>query len=524
MTHSFANVPKAKIQRSRFDRSHTYSTAFNSGYLIPFFADEALPGDTFTLNTTALVRLATQIVPVMDNVYFDTHFFAVPYRLVWDNFQKFMGERKNPEDSIDYLVPEITNKWEFGSLGDYFGIRPNVDLTVDSLFFRAYNLIYNEWFRDENLIDSVPVPTGDGPDNPDDFVLLKRGKRHDYFTSALPWPQKGPGVELPLGDFAPVDGIYLSSLDTATATDDTFYGVNGQVTDSRPAVAIANQDGNTKRVRIATETTGAVGADNLPQVSVDLSSATAVTINTMRQAFQLQRMLERDARGGTRYTEIIRSHFSVVSPDARLQRPEYLGGHSMPFIVSPVAQTSASNTTTPQANLSAFAVATGNGAGFKHSFTEHCLIIGLCSVRADLTYQQGVNRMWRRRTRYDFYWPSLAHLGEQEVKNSEIYAQGTDDDDGIFGYQERYAEYRYKPSMITGILRSDAPQSLDVWHLSQDFGNLPTLSQDFIEENPPIERIVAVQDEPQFILNCKFDLLCDRPMPVYGVPGLIDHF
>lgn len=523
MSHNFSQVPRANIPRSSFNRSHGLKTTFNAGYLIPIFVDEALPGDTFNLKMTTFARLATPITPIMDNVFLDSFFFAVPIRLIWENWQRFNGEQTDPGDSTSYLVPVVAASGAGGfgelSLFDYFGCPTKVNsLEVCAFWSRAYNLIWNEWFRDQNLQDSVVVDKDDGPDTVTDYVLLKRGKRHDYFTSCLPFPQKGEEVVIPLGTQAPVYGIGKFNGNYPAS------GTSVRETDGIAATTYTN----------AAQIDYATGADfryfveedpnnaGYPNIRANLEEATAATINALRTAFQVQKLYERDARGGTRYTEIIQSHFGVISPDARLQRPEYLGGGTTRVNIHPVVQTSETNTT-PQGNMSAFSTSSGIH-GFVKSFTEHCVILGLVCLRADLNYQQGLNRMWSRQTRWDFYWPALSHLGEQAVLNKEIYCDGTPNDDEVFGYQERYAEYRYKPSQITGLFRSNAAATLDKWHLAQEFGSLPLLDSTFIQEDPPFDRVLAVPSEPDMIFDSFFDLKCARPMPVYSVPGLIDHF
>ena len=535
-THDFAMIPRAEVPRSAFRMRFSHKTTFDAGQLIPVYCEELVPGDEFRGAMHAIARLATPITPFMDDLTFESFFFFVPNRLVWSNWEKLMGEQDNPGDSISYTVPQIVSPaggYPINSIFDYFGL-PTVGqvaagktVSHSALPLRGYNLIYNEWFRDQNLINSTTVLKTDGPDPSTNYALRRRGKRHDYFTSCLPWPQKGQAVSLPLGTSAVVKTsateLFTSSTSPMKQRQTTSNNYPG-------ALVSTGVDTGGQTVGLAGVVTGAGNSFYPTNLYADLSTATAATINAIRLAFQVQRLLERDARGGTRYTELVLSHFGVRSPDMRLQRPEYIGGGSTPIVINGVVQTSATGVTggsTPAGNLSATGTMISvGGHDFRYAATEHGYIIGLVNVRGENTYQQGLRRHWSRSTRYDYYFPVFAHLGEQAVLNKEIYVTGNTTDDEVFGYQERFGEMRYHPSMITGLFRSTAAGTLDIWHLAQKFTSLPTLNQTFIEENPPVDRVIAVPSSTgkQLLLDTLFDVNAVRPLPMYGVPGLIDHF
>lgn len=512
-SHAFAKVAQADIQRSAFDLSRPRKMTFDTDYLYPFFREEVLPGDTFSVTPTMVVQMLTLKQQLMDSLYMDVHFWFVPNRLVWTNWQKFQGERANPDDSIDYTTPQFpaanTTDWGENTLADYLGYPTKVaGLSAVAFYNRAYNLIYNTWYRDQNLIDSAVVDVDDGPDSPADYPLRKRGKRKDYLTSALPWPQKGEAVSLPLGTTAPV--VFPTGVHVNTVVDNT---------------AATAQLGLSSGVLVgAGLADGAAGINTFTgkpdDVYADLSSATAATINALRQAFTIQQLLERDARGGTRYTEIIHSHFGVVSPDARLQRPEFLGGGSVPVIIHSVVNTNQATGST-LGNRAAFGHAQSTGGlGFTQSFTEHGVILGILSVRQEYTYQQGLDRALSRSTRNDYYMPVFANLGEQAVLRREVKAQGTGADTEVFGYQERWGEYRSSLGSVAGKFRSNATGTLDSWHLAQVFSGTPTLNQDFIEENVPTDRVVMVTTEPVFSGDFFVSVRATRPLPIFSTPGL----
>lgn len=533
----FSQVPSVKIQRSLFDRSTQNKLSFNAGELIPIFADEYLPGDTFTLDTSIVMRVNSAFIkPVMDNMYADIYYFSVPNRLVWEHWEEFMGENKTGPwtQTTEYTIPQITapetTGWENGTIADYLGIPTKVTgISVSAMFFRAYALIWNEYFRDQNLQNPTNVPKTDATASGVNTGTLETdaclggkplpvAKFHDYFTSALPEPQKGPAVKLPLGDSAPVYG----NLELKTAQSKSIIrlvtGNSSTTTNNFGNVDMYNTGPNTVNAHEALTYNNSLIAN--------LSDATSATINQLRQAFAIQRLYERDARGGTRYIEIIKSHFNVNSPDARLQRPEYLGGKRIPITTTQVVQQSSTDETSAQGNITAYSLTNDRNSSFTKSFTEHGMIIGLICVRTEHTYQQGINRMFSRKRRFDFFWPALANLGEQAVLNKEIYAQGNSTDNEAFGYQEAWAEYRYKPSQVCGEMRSNDTKSLDVYHFADDYDSLPKLGQDWIQETKNnIDRTIAVPSNTsnQFVADIYFTYRCARPMPTYSIPGLIDH-
>lgn len=541
--YNFAQNPQVGVSRSRFQRNSDNKTTFNTGDLIPIYLDEVLPGDTHQIDVACVMRMATPIFPVMDNAYCDFYFFFVPNRLLWEHWKEFMGENKETAwtPKTEYSVPQVTapkGGWAEGTLADYLGLPTKVEgISVSALPGRAYGLIYNEWFRNQNVTqptlvevtDATTTGKNDGSGTNDSAITLakplKAAKVFDYYTGALPEPQKGEPIMIPLGGDAPI-GAKRENGDEWT---------NLALSNDRDLKIGGPTDASFSRI-VGLDTVADIyynvfeGSANKPDdkknayLYADLSKVTAATINQLRQAFQIQKLLEKDARGGTRYREVLREHFGVISPDSRMQIPEYLGGYRLPINVSQVIQTSSSDETSPLGNTAALSVTTMNKPMFTKSFTEHGFIMGLAVVRTDQTYQQGIERMWSRKGRYDYYWPVLANIGEQAILNKEIYAQGNAKDDEAFGYQEAWADYRYKPNKVTGLFRSNAQQSLDAWHYAQDYDALPTLSTAWMEQGEAeMKRTLAIQSQPDFIADFYFMNKTTRCMPVYSIPGLIDH-
>lgn len=512
-----SNVPNVNKPRSKFNRSKNYKTSFNTSLVYPIYKELVIPGDTVDMNMHNFVRMNPTVAPFMDNIYIDTHFFFVPMRLVWDNWQKFMGERKSPADSIDYLIPTITTPvggWNEASPACYLGMRGSIAGHVhSSLPLRSYNLVYNEWFRDQNLQTPLPVDTDDGPDTPTDYsVLGQRNKTQDYFTTMFTAPQKGPSVLIPTSDSVTVERISNGPAGIFRNAGANTVTING-------TLSIPASDGK------VTTLGGTDFASYDPNGSLiaDLTENTEATINALRTAEAIQSLLETDARGGTRYIEMMRAHFGVISQDARLQRPEYLGGNSIPLSMLPVVQNS-ETATTPQGNLAGMGVMNSHNARFLKSFTEHGYIIGVMSARSDISYQQGADRDWYYSTRYDFYLPELANLGEQAVLNQELFIQGTSADTEVAGYQERWREMREGISRVTGSLNSDAAASLDFWHLAQDFAALPVLNSTFIKDGTPELRVLEVTNESAFVADIHFEQYWTRVMPMFSIPQMGTRF
>lgn len=552
----FSQLPRVVISRSTFDRSHSHKTSFNVGDVVPFFIDEVLPGDTFSVKTSKVVRMQSLLTPVMDNIYLDTYFFYVPNRLVWNHWRELNGENTESAwiPTVEYQVPQITapaGGWAVGSLADYFGVPVSVpNLSVNALPFRAYALVMNDWFRDENLTDPLDIPVTDATvvgSNGANYITdvakggkpFKAAKYRDYFTSCLPSPQKGPDVTIPVTTPQFNDVAVI----TKTATHSTFG--NSAVTNyNHPSedysyLGLQGDAGvNPGRFSLFSDGIDALQTGNISSIQfvpnnlwaqtsqLSATSAVVASINQLRMAFQIQKLYERDARGGTRYIEILKSHFGVTSPDARLQRPEYLGGSRVPITVNQVLQQSETTATSPQGNPTGQSLTSDVHFDFKKSFVEHGFVIGVMVARYDHTYQQGLERFWSRKDRFDYYWPVFANIGEQAVLNKEIFAQGTAKDSEVFGYQEAWADYRYKPNRVSGEMRSAAAQSLDAWHLADDYATLPSLSDSWIREDSEIvNRVLAVSEQNANQLFCDIFIQnrCTRPMPMYSVPGLIDH-
>lgn len=530
---NFANSEAPRLERSTFKRNRAKKASFDAGYLIPMFLDEVLPGDIYTIRSTIFARLATLKTPIMDNMFIDMHYFYCPNRLLWEHWANFMGEKINPTDETEYVVPTIGGDPTYvdqGDLGDYFGLptKKNIasDEQISAFPYRMYGLVWNEWFRDQNLQDPIAVDTDDGPDTMVTYPLQRRGKRYDFFTALLPWPQKGDAVSLPLGTTAPVIGDGFNMGFTAGALQNNAYlnfnndtGFNGilGLRSANQAIGLAPAGGG---VPTGDATLGLHTNPALSHVFADLAAATSATVNQWREAIAMQQYFELDARSGTRYTEILQAQWGQPQQDARLQRPEYLGGNTQRMGVTQVPQTSESGTT-KQATLAAYGQTVSSYA-FSKSFIEHGWIMGLVSVRADMTYQQGLNRMWSRETKFDFFHPVLAHLGEEAILRKEIFYDATTPANNaqVFGYGERWNEYRTALSDVAGLFRSNATGTLDFWHLATNFSSNPTFNGSFIQEDPPVDRVIAVPAEPHVIADFFHDVRNTRQIPTYSTPGL----
>jgi hypothetical protein len=539
------NPTNLDIARSTFRRDHSVKLSFNVGDVIPFYVDEVLPGDTFQLKTSMVARLQTLLTPMMDNLYLDTYFYFVPNRIVWQHWRELMGENTQSAwiPTTEYSVPQVTapsGGWSIGSIADYMGIPTGVaNLSVNALPFRAYALIMNEWFRDENLSDPLNIPVDDATlagSNGTNYITdvvkggmpFKAAKFHDYFTSALPAPQKGPDVTIPVSGGSNYPVRTLAESVSGPSNVPLQIRTFGQM----PYNVVGVNKSDSPEPGAVWASVSSVSGNAEPFVPTNLwaindGSVSAATINQLRMAFQIQKLYEKDARGGTRYIEILKSHFGVTSPDARLQRPEYLGGNRIPVNINQVVQNSATQADgTPLGDTAAFSVTTDVHGDFIKSFVEHGFVIGVMVARYDHTYQQGLERFWSRRDRLDYYFPVFANIGEQPILNKEIYAQGTAQDDEVFGYQEAWADYRYKPSRVAGEMRSKAPASLDVWHLADEYTQLPKLSDAWIREDKTnVDRVLAVTSSVsnQMFADLYIQCKATRPMPVYSIPGLIDH-
>lgn len=539
------------IQRSVFDRSNSLVTSFSAAKLIPIYVDEVLPGDTVTMDMSSLIRMATPLYPVLDNAYADVHFFFCPNRLVWQNWKYFMGESKDawdddeeyevPVDSVASIAVDNTGRH---NVYDYFALPIEATSTegafsieVISLFRRAYQLIWNEWYRDQNLQDPVLIETGDTgvssddlDDIPDAFQVLPVNKFKDYFTSCLPQPQLGDAVPILSTPIPVVTGSDHALSLAGAATPLHMKGLTGITSGIGNHLGVGAdgrlQAGNDKNF------TG-----NVDVVFSNLYADPAFgvnTINDLRLAFATQRLLEKDARGGHRYRELVKAHFGVDVGDARVQVPEYLGGAHIPLnVMQVIQQSSTENEPSPLGETGAFSKTVHRQSMFTKSFVEHGMLFGFVMVRTDHSYSQGIRRMWSRRNRLDYYWPSLANTGEMSVLNKEIFANGTAADDEVFGYQEAWADYRYRPNEITGDMRQrqgtvQTRQSLAQWHYGDFYTELPILSDGWIRETEEnIARTLAVQDtalSDQFFGQFFFKARWARPMPMYSIPGLIDHF